>query len=322
MDLTAEAESIPDVFENTSVTAFNEMVRILDALGHEDALAIFMYAEKGIKSSKVAIEELGLTQKRFYSRLKELIEVGLIEKTEGEYNYTIFGNIFFKIGFSLLEMIENREQIELLEKIRASSSLPNSELEKIRNVVSKNFRDMSGLFDMVFLSGKQRKVEVLPSYEKLVEKLDEEIKASKDYIHLASRYIDNKVVDSIFKAMNRGINTKGIMARENLEDKFNKLELLLSPSLVLSMLRYFSDPEIGDIMRDGNVPFSFCIIDGQHCFFELPSMGNHDFAIAFFVEDKEIGVRFTKIFNSLWEMSEAKAIPKFLQMLNRKDKPQ
>jgi predicted transcriptional regulator len=308
MDHAAEAESIPDVFENTNVTAFNEMVGILDALGHEDALAIFMYAERGIKSSKVAIEELGLTQKRFYSRLKELIEVGLIEKSEGEYNYTTFGTIFFKIGFSLLEMIENREQIELLEKIRASSSLPNSELEKIRSVVSKNFRDMSGLFDMVFLSEKQRKVEVLPSYEKLVEKLIEEVKTSKDYIHLASRYIDNKVIDSIFKAIDRGVNTKGIMARENLEDKFNKLELLLSPGLVLSMLQYFSDPELGDVMRDGNVPFSFCIIDGQHCFFELPSMGN----------DKEIGARFSKIFNSLWEMSEAKAIPKFLQMLNRK----
>ena len=75
-------------------------------------------------------------------------------------------------------------------------------------------------------------------------------------------------------------------------------------------------------MRDGNVPYRFCIIDGQHCFFALPSMSNHDFAIAFFVEDKEIGARFTKIFNSLWERSEPKAIPKFLQILNRNDEPQ
>jgi predicted transcriptional regulator len=318
MDFVSEAESIPDIFENTTVAAFNEMVKILDALGHEDALAIFMYTEKGIKSSKVAIEELGLTQKRFYSRLKELIEVGLIDKNEGEYHHTTFGNIFFKIGFSLLEMIENKDQIELLEKIRTSSSLPTSEVTKIQSVVSKNFRDMSGLFDMVFLSEKQRKVEVLQTYDKLVEKLAEEIGTSKDYIQLASRYVDNKAIDSLFKAMNRGVNTKGIIAKENLEDRFNKLELLLSPSLMLSMIQLFSDPEIGDTMREGNVPFSFCIVDGKNCFFELPSMGNHDFAIAFFVEDEDIGARFTKMFNSLWEMSEAKAIPKFLQMLNRK----
>jgi predicted transcriptional regulator len=318
MDFIAETESFTDVFENTTVAAFNEMVRILDALGHEDALAIFMYVEKGINSSKVAIEELGLTQKRFYSRLKELIEVGLVEKNEGTYRYTTFGSIFFKIGFSLLEMLDNREQIELLEKIRVSSSLPNSEVDKIQSVVSKSFRDMSGLFDMVFLSGKQRKVEVLASYERLVERIVEEIKASKEEILLATRYIDNKVVDSLFKAMNRGVNTKGIIAKENLEDRFNKLELMLSPSLMLSIVQYFSDPEIGDSIRDGNVPFSFCIMDGRHCFFELPSMGNHDFSISFFVDDEEIGKKFTKMFNALWEISEAKTIPKFFQMFNRK----
>lgn len=317
MDFATEAEAIPDVFENTTVAAFNEMVKILDALGHEDSLAIFMYTEKGIKSSKGAIEELGLTQKRFYSRLKELIEVGLIEKREGEYQHTTFGSIFFKIGFSLLEMIENKDQIELLEQIRASSSLPNSELDKIQSVVSKNFRDMSGLFDMVFLSEKQRKVEVLATYDRLAEKIVEEIKASQESIFLASRYLDNKVIDSMFKAGTRGLKNKVIMAKENLEDKVNKLQLLLSPGLVMSLLEYFSDPDLDDLLRDGNVPFSFCIMDGRHCFFELPSMGNNDFSIAFFVDDEEIGERFTKMFNALWESAEAKSVPKFFQMLNK-----
>jgi predicted transcriptional regulator len=317
MDYVAETESFPDIFENTTVTAFNEMVRILDALGHEDALAIFMYAERRIKSSKLAIEELGLTQKRFYSRLKELIEVGLVEKSEGEYRYTTFGNIFFKIGFSLLEMLENREQIELLEKIRVSSSLPNSEVDKIHSVVSKSFRDMSGLFDMVFLSGKQRKVEVLPSYERLVERIVEEIKVSKEEILLATRYIDNKVIDSMFKAQTKSIKSKVIMAKENLEDKVNKLQLMLSPGMVMSLLEYLNDPDLDDLVRDGNVPFSFCIMDGKHCFFELPSMGNHDFSIAFFVDDEEIGERFTKMFNTLWESAEAKSVPKFFQMLSK-----
>lgn len=317
MDYVAETESFPDVFENTTVAAFNEMVRILDALGHEDALAIFMYAEKGIKSSKLAIDELGLTQKRFYSRLKELIEVGLVEKSEGEYRYTTFGNIFFKIGFSLLEMLENREQIELLEKIRVSSSLPNSEVDKIHSVVSKSFRDMSGLFDMVFLSGKQRKVEVLPSYDRLVERIVEEIKASKEEILLATRYTDNKVIDCLFKAQARGVRNKVIMAKENLEDKVNKLQLMLSPGMVMSLLEYLNDPDLDDLLRDGNVPFSFCIMDGGHCFFELPSMGNHDFSIAFFVDDEEIGERFTKMFDTLWESAEAKSVPKFFQMLSK-----
>jgi predicted transcriptional regulator len=318
MGIASETENIPDHLVGMSSAAIGSMVKILDALGNEDAFSIFIYVEKGMFSSKVAIQELGLTQKRFYSRLKELIDVGLIEKNEGEYTYTTLGRVFSKVGYSLLEVLENKDQFELLERLRDNANLSSSEVNKITSVVSKGSTDVSGLFNLIFLSEKQKKVEVLSSYEKLVEKLVEEINASKDYIHLASRYIDNKVVDSIFQAMKRGVKSKGIIANENLENKFNKLELILSPSLILSMLQYFSDPEIGDSMRDGHVPFSFCIIDGQRCFFELPSVGNRDFAIAFFVEDNEIGARFTKIFNSVWEMSEAKAIPRFLQMLNNK----
>ncbi len=86
MGIATETEHIPDHLVGTSVAAFGSMVEILDALGNQDALSIFIYVEKGMTSSKLAIQELGLTQKRFYSRLKELIEVGLIEKNAGGYH--------------------------------------------------------------------------------------------------------------------------------------------------------------------------------------------------------------------------------------------
>jgi hypothetical protein len=70
-------------------------------------------------------------------------------------------------------------------------------------------------------------------------------------------------------------------------------------------------------MRDGNVPFSFAIIDQEHCFFELPSFGNNDFTIAFYVVDNEIGEKFIKMFTTLWESADKKSIPKFFQMLNK-----
>ena len=150
-----------------------------------------------------------------------------------------------------------------------------------------------------------------------MERIVEEIKASKEEILLATRYTDNKVIDCLFKAQARGVRNKVIMAKENLEDKVNKLQLMLSPGMVMSLLEYLNDPDLDDLLRDGNVPFSFCIMDGKHCFFELPSMGNHDFSIAFFVDDEEIGERFTKMFDTLWESAEAKSVPKFFQMLSK-----
>ena len=56
-----------------------ELKEILAALANEDAIKIFLTARRGIEKSTKTIQELGLTQKRYYSRLKELMEAGLVE---------------------------------------------------------------------------------------------------------------------------------------------------------------------------------------------------------------------------------------------------
>jgi predicted transcriptional regulator len=317
MDIAMETEYVPDHLGSTSVAAFGSMVEILDALGNRDALSIFIYVDKGMTSSKVAIHELGLTQKRFYSRLKELIDVGLVEKDEGEYNYTTLGRVFSKIGYTLLDVLENKEQFELLEKLRDSSGLTSSDVNKITSVVSKGSADISGIFNMIFLSEKQEIVEAITSYGVAVDKLVEEITGSEKSIFLASRYIDSKVIDAQLKASKRGVNARVLMAKEHLQDKVNKLQLLLSPGLMLSIMEFFNDPELDEFMRDGNIPFSFCIVDGERCFFELPSFGGNDFTIAFFVIDKVIGEKFTDMFSGLWETAEKKEVPRVFQMLKK-----
>ncbi|MEE8354299.1 MAG: hypothetical protein V3S09_00595 [Candidatus Bathyarchaeia archaeon] len=317
MGIATESEYIPDHLGGTSVAAFGSMVNILDALGNQDALSIFIYVEKGMTSSKLAIQQLGLTQKRFYSRLKELIDVGLIEKIEGGYHYTTLGRVFSKIGYTLLDVLENKEQFELLEKLRASSNITSSDFNKITSVVSKGSADVSGIFNMIFFSEKQEIVEAIPSYGLAVDKLVEEITGSEESIFLASRYIDSKVIDAQLKASKRGVKARVLMAKEHLQDKVNKLQLLLSPGLMLSIMEFFNDPELDEFMRDGNIPFSFCIIDGERCFFELPSFGGNDFTIAFFVVDKVIAEKFTNMFSVLWESAEKKEVPRVFQMLKK-----
>jgi predicted transcriptional regulator len=317
MDMATETEHVPDHLVGTSDAAFGSMVKILDALGNEDAFSIFIYVENGMPSSKAAIQELGLSQKRFYSRLKELIDVGLIVKNEGEYQYTTLGRIFSKVGYSLIEVLENKEQFELLERLRDNASLTSAEVNKITSVVSKGSADVSGIFNMIFLSDNKESVEAIPSYEILVEKLVEEVSRAEKTIFLASRYIDSKVVDAQLKASKRGVVAKVLMAKEHLEDKVNKLQLLLSPGLMLSIMEFFNDPELDEFMRDGNIAFSFCIVDGERCFFELPSFGGNNFTIAFFVVDKTIGDKFTKMFSLLWETAEKKEVPRVFQMLKK-----
>ena len=54
-------------------------VEILSSLANIDSLKIFLACHEGIESSTRTIEEIGLTQKRYYTWLKRLIDAGLVE---------------------------------------------------------------------------------------------------------------------------------------------------------------------------------------------------------------------------------------------------
>ena len=69
------------------------LVPILRSLSKPDAIELFALAGRGISSSKDAREELGLSQKVYYSRLRGLIDAGLVEGRNGSYKQTHLGRI-------------------------------------------------------------------------------------------------------------------------------------------------------------------------------------------------------------------------------------
>ena len=83
------------------------------------------------------------------------------------------------------------------------------------------------------------------------------------------------------------------------------------------MLEYFSSAELEDQMREYKIPFNFCIIDGNKCFFELPSLRESTLSITFFIIDNEIGNKFSLYHNALWEVSEKMSIPNLLKKINK-----
>jgi len=68
-----------------------EVAPIFRVLSNPDAIKILYCAGDGIEHSTYTIEELGLSQKRYYTRLKALIDSGLIKKKEGFYRQTALG---------------------------------------------------------------------------------------------------------------------------------------------------------------------------------------------------------------------------------------
>jgi len=288
-------------------------IDIFSTFANLDTMQIFILAEKGISNSNKAIKELGITPKRFYSRLKELIDCGAIIKTEGKYVYTPLGQVMSKLGFSLIEVLTNKDRLELIMNLSKSSSLTVDERLWIKNLlIGKS--GLGNIVGSIVHDVSYEKVEKINSYENLVKRINEELATAQKNILFATTYFDPIVMDSSMKVMNKGISMKCLMSKKTMSKKITKLRMLLSPKTILNMLDIFkSVKNIYDVYREADVPFSFAIIDDEKCFFEFPNIYETDFSIAFFLVDKNISKKFSDLFNTLWVENEKSSSAELFQ---------
>ncbi|GAH70744.1 unnamed protein product, partial [marine sediment metagenome] len=72
-----------------------EVKTIFRVISNPDALKILLLAGEGIRNSTYAMEELGLSKKRYYTRIKALLNANLIKKKDDVYRQTALGRIMY-----------------------------------------------------------------------------------------------------------------------------------------------------------------------------------------------------------------------------------
>jgi len=297
-----------------STETLEQCIDIFSIFANIDTMRIFLLAEKGISNSNITIKKLDLTPKRYYSRLKELVDSGVIEKVNGIYVYTPVGEVLHNLGLSLINLIGNKQKISLLLHLSKSEALSDEERQKINSVIiGKNNMDL--MLGSMIKSVPYEKIEKISEYKMLVEALTHSIATSKNSILLASKYFEIGVVDESLKALERGNELRVLIAKETMSNKMNKLKIMLSPKIILKALEMANEKNIGDILRETEIPYSFCIIDDLECFFEFPNVGG-EFSIAFKLKDSTISKKFIKIFNSIWDSLNQKNPAEFLKKIS------
>src|SRR5918911_2038334 len=113
--------------------------KILSILSKEDNLNIFMFADtknnNGLKAKSSTIQELRLSRKVYYTRLKQLIDAGLIEKSDGVYKHTTLGNIIYENDIlSLMELLKNTKHMKMVDTLKHTKQFSEDE---IANFISK-----------------------------------------------------------------------------------------------------------------------------------------------------------------------------------------
>jgi len=297
-----------------STETLEQCIDIFSTFANLDTMRIFMLAEKGISNSNKAIKELGLTPKRYYSRLKALVDSGALEKVNGVYLYTPVGELLHSLGLSLINLVNNKQKIGLLMNLSKSDALSDEERQKINSMIVGN-TDVGKMLSSMINGVPQEKVEKILEYKVLVETLARAIASSKKSILLASRYIDIWVIDECLKSQERGNELRVLMSKETMSKKVNKLRMMLSPKIIMKVLEMSNEKKMDNILREIELSFSFCIIDGSECFFEFPSVGG-EFSIAFKLKDNETSKKFTQLFNSTWESRDVNKTPTLLKEIS------
>lgn len=115
---------MPEKTEREILSEFNSVVSLLSK---EDALKVLVYANDGGLADSKAPKRVGVTRKQYYTREKQLTDLGLMEREDNHYKLTIKGEFVYKKRNELLQGYTKIHPIGSLTRKKAEEKLVNYE---------------------------------------------------------------------------------------------------------------------------------------------------------------------------------------------------
>lgn len=288
-----------------------DMAQILSTLDNEDALQIFSATKDGIRNSTYAIKDLGLTKKKYYTRLKQLQDSGLIEKIRGIYRHTIFGSACYRLGEVFSKILSNRDHFDMLTRLKNVDAFSSAEKRKVTEALS---------IDETFgLSNLLSPVLMIDDYESLVREAVGLIDRAESEVYLATQYFDMQVVEANLRGIKRGV--KFSFLYKIVDSTYDRLRMMMSmafssPRIFKFFYEWLRSDDLS--IRLVDLPYTFLIVDRKHGLVELKKPYEDAFSLAFIFESRILCSKLIETFNSLWDRgSKADSI---MDSLEKKEK--
>ncbi|MGI0007066.1 MAG: hypothetical protein ACREAR_03615 [Nitrosotalea sp.] len=292
---------------NDSSKLLAQLTEVLSVLSKNDALTIFLMANEGIKSELDTPAKIGLTKKQYYTRLKQLVDLGLVIKQNESYMQTAFGKIVYqKHIIGLTNQIKNSKYLQMVDVLKADSKFNDSDImefmAKVQPQISSDLQEPSPKISTV-----------ASSYEDMVRKILEMTEFAQHEILLVTRFQNELIINSILKKANAGINVKVLADTNLVEDYFGKEMPVKSDKNKKERENVVSNPYYPSKIdrRYVQVPFCIMIVDNKHVGLEIVDLSeSKKFKMAIFREDTNIASSMTPLFNNLWQKSSINPTPK------------
>jgi len=273
--------------------------KILTASSSMSSLKILNAAKDGIENSMRTIEELELTQKKYYTNLKRLIDAGLIEKIKGVYRLTIIGEYCLKLGNILLNIIKSKERIELINDLIKSNKLSTDEKEKIMNILSDRMPVETDLGNIIC-----RKINTIMDYNQFIDEVCDVLNHAKKRIYVATNKSDPRVIDPVLSAIDRNVELFFLSKKKSrFELDIKLLRYILNSNLLKIAYKMMISKELNFRVVE-KLNFSFILADEKYGIIELTRPNSSDFFVALRFEDPFLYKKLEDVFNELYKAGE------------------
>ena len=280
-----------------------KLTDVLSVLSKEDGLTIFLYSKNGLVSELDTPQKIGLTKKQYYTRIKQLFDLGLITKTGNQYVHTALGNIIYqKHILSLVNSIALSKEFEIIDALKQTSKFGNDEIMNFIAKLSPEkevYRSVSAVG--AFFS-------VASTFDDMVRKVLELVEFAEKEILLVTRFPNELIINAILKRSDMGIQTRIITDIHMVEQYFKseKDKIGINDKNKTERVNVVANPFYPSRIerRYAKTPFCMMIVDGTKIGLEI--VDNYEpekFKMTIFGNDEHICTQMKRHFDNLWKIS-------------------
>jgi hypothetical protein len=289
--------------------------QVFATLADRHSLNIIKMAYLGLKSSSMS-HKGNISKKQFYSRLKRLRDIGVIEKRNSVYRTTTFGSLIYNGQIKALEdIIANYWNLKAVDILKSRQDFPLREKEKLIEEMIQN-SSLKSIVNGTHLAG----FSVIKDYNKLVLEVTRLLESAEKEVYMATRYYDLHFSKLMFhKVANEGLIMHlldGLPDQISVANRLNAILRVPPNRETFEMVNKIIKSQRFDL-RKAKLSASFMVVDGTTVCYETTDYVNPEqFTLAISqYDDPYLAQRFISYYRTL--VKDA-MVPQFVESIQKK----
>lgn len=309
--------TVPDSFQLFSILSDRGSVNLLKA------------AYTGLKTNSSNFVG-NLSKRQFYTRLRRLCDLGLIEKRDvgvtgtgkSMYRTTSLGSIIYNGHIDTMEQaLSNYWELKAIDILKTNPNFPPAQKDAIINQLVQSNGSLSRMLNSTYLSS----FSVIKDFNRLIIEVMRVLDNAQKNVYFASRYHDSHVSTKLFETFSKGIGLHIIDSTPeqiSLENRINAIIRKAPNRDTFKMIDKMIHAPSGkfELLRLSDLPASFIVVDELQVVYETISHTNPQqftSALACY-DDAYLAQQFIKYFRILSEKARA---PQIIQAAESKTLP-